>query len=200
MFEPHCGLSLERDGPRESNEGSHRIDQSPRRRRGEHTHAALQHRARLLVNTREAERWPSEVAPTFELLQKACGGANGMTSGRISACKERLPQMSNPPKALTHAAHEKFPAPNASVVTEARAIECDAEHALIEGTALGQHAGHVGTMVLDGNHAVRIDFECVSGRGVFRMEIVNDGQLIWPNRVHREQILDDFLKRTPRRQ
>src|SRR6185312_1141426 len=110
MLEPHRGLPLERDWPREADERRDRIEQPPCRRGWKHTDAAAKHGRRLLVPRREAEGRAHQIERCAELVQKSRRGLNGMTRGRVAARELRLPEMRHAREALADAADEELAA------------------------------------------------------------------------------------------
>ena len=82
--------------------------------------------------------------------------------------------MRNAFEAVTHAADENLAAPNGAVIAVTRAVETDADDALVPGTALGEHGSDVSAMMLHGNLFDCGKFGGVDRRHILRMRIVNE--------------------------
>src|ERR1017187_3784454 len=101
-------------------------------------------------------------------------------------------------EALFDAPYKDLAAPNASFVSVARAIEADSYHSPLPFAPLRQHRSNVGTMMLDRETLRNSKRQGMRCRGVLRVGIVDDKQFLRSNLIHRDQILDRFLKRAQR--
>src|SRR5262249_3330599 len=86
----------------------------------------------------------------------------------------------------------------AAVVSVPGAIEADADHGPLPFAFFGKDGRDMGAMMLDGQLPVGGKFECVHGRGVLRMGVMHDEQIIPWNLVHLHQILDSLSESAKR--
>src|SRR5690349_19783656 len=102
----------------------------------------------MFVTRRESERRSSKVWQAVDLRQEARCTLDRTPRRCISPGQESITEMLDPLEAFQHTSKKKFAAPNASVIAVTRAIEADADHALIPGFFFRQNRRYVGAMML----------------------------------------------------
>ena len=152
--------------------------------------------ARIEKPLRKREGRRAQVRQAVDVGDKARRRLHGMSCRGVASWNHGRPQVSDAGEAVADAAHEQLPSPDRPIVTVARTVEGDTEHARVPRLLLGEHRRHVGVVMLGDSPLQSRQLQGHRGRRVLRVRIVRDEQLVGVDVVHPEQIVDRLSKRS----
>src|ERR1700733_12496755 len=194
LLQPHRGLALERYFAGKAQQSGGSIEESSDGGCRKSSHVLSNQFESIFVSLREAERYGSQIAQIIQLREETSCGLNRILCGRVATGQHRAAQVSYAIKAVLNTANKDFAAPNAAIVAIARTVEADSDNAGVPCAALGENRSNVGAMMLDCHRLETAECESMRCGGILGMGIVRHEQVSRVYVIHRNQILNGFLK------